>query len=98
MLRTDAPYLGDFDENKKKFEATFKEPRMDTYADLVFLGAGPTPAPNPRTGGRRAPPAAICRASDSRIHDFPQRLSIQNRRHGSPPVPRCLRLDLADLI
>jgi len=37
MLRTDAPYLGDFDENKKKFEATFKEPRMDTYADLVFF-------------------------------------------------------------
>jgi len=33
----DAPYLGDFDENKKKFEALFKGPRMDTYADLVFF-------------------------------------------------------------
>ena len=32
-----APYLGDFDENKKKFEAAFKGPRMDTYADLVFF-------------------------------------------------------------
>lgn len=36
---TDAPYLGDFEENKKKFEAAFKGPRMDTYADLVsFVG------------------------------------------------------------
>jgi hypothetical protein len=36
---TDAPYLGDFDENKKKFEAMFKGPRMDTYADLIiFVG------------------------------------------------------------
>jgi hypothetical protein len=34
---TDAPYLGDFDEDKKKFEATLKGPRMDTYADLVFF-------------------------------------------------------------
>jgi hypothetical protein len=32
-----APYLGDFKENKKKFEAQFKGPRMDTYADLVFF-------------------------------------------------------------
>jgi len=31
---TDAPYLGDFDEAKKKFNATFKGPRMDIYADL----------------------------------------------------------------
>ena len=34
---TDAPYLGDFEENKKKFEAAFKGPRMDTYADVVFF-------------------------------------------------------------
>jgi len=32
-----APYLGDFEENKKKFEALLKGPRMDTYADLVFF-------------------------------------------------------------
>ena len=31
----DAPYLGDFEEDKKKFEALLKGPRMDTYADLV---------------------------------------------------------------
>ena len=42
----DAPYLGDFDENKKKFEATAKGPRMDTYADVVFSSAGLTPAPS----------------------------------------------------
>lgn len=35
----DAPYLGDFEENNKKFEALLKGPRMDTYADLVsFIG------------------------------------------------------------
>src|SRR5512141_63965 len=34
-----SPYLGDFEENKKKFEAQFKGPRMDTYADMVsFIG------------------------------------------------------------
>ncbi len=34
-----APYLGEFEENKKKFEALLKGPRMDTYADLVsFVG------------------------------------------------------------
>jgi hypothetical protein len=34
-----APYLGEFDENKKKFEALLKGPRMDTYADLIsFIG------------------------------------------------------------
>jgi len=34
-----APYLGDFDENKKKYEAQMKGPRMDTYADLIsFIG------------------------------------------------------------
>ena len=32
-----APYLGDFEENKKKFEAQMKGPRMDTYADLIFF-------------------------------------------------------------
>ena len=32
----DSPYLGDFDENKKKYEAALKGPRMDTYADLIF--------------------------------------------------------------
>lgn len=32
-----SPYLGDFEENKKKFEAAFKGPRMDTYADLIFF-------------------------------------------------------------
>ena len=32
-----APYLGDFQENQKKFEAQFKGPRMDTYADLIFF-------------------------------------------------------------
>ncbi len=34
---TGAPYLGDFEENKKKFEAQFKGPRMDTYADMLFF-------------------------------------------------------------
>ncbi|TAK51964.1 MAG: cytochrome C [Betaproteobacteria bacterium] len=33
----EAPYLGDFEENKKKFEAMLVGPRMDTYADLVFF-------------------------------------------------------------
>jgi hypothetical protein len=37
----DAPYLGDFDENKKKFESAYKGPRMDTYADLVFFVGWP---------------------------------------------------------
>jgi hypothetical protein len=36
-----APYLGEFMENKKKFEAQFKGPRMDTYADLVFFVGWP---------------------------------------------------------
>jgi hypothetical protein len=34
---SNSPYLGDFAENKKKFEAQFKGPRMDTYADLIFF-------------------------------------------------------------
>lgn len=34
-----APYLGEFLENKKKFESMLKGPRMDTYADLItFVG------------------------------------------------------------
>ena len=33
----ESPYLGDFDENKRKYEAALKGPRMDTYADLVFF-------------------------------------------------------------
>jgi len=37
----DAPYLGDFEENKKKFETLLKGPRMDTYADLVFFVGWP---------------------------------------------------------
>jgi hypothetical protein len=32
-----SPYLGDFKADKKKFEAAFKGPRMDTYADLIFF-------------------------------------------------------------
>ncbi len=37
----DSPYLGDFEEDKKKFEAMMKGPRMDTYADLVFFVGWP---------------------------------------------------------
>jgi PccH Cytochrome c len=33
----DAPYLGDFKENKPKFVAKDIGPRMDTYADLIFF-------------------------------------------------------------
>lgn len=36
-----APYLGDFEENRKKFEATRTGPRMDTYADLIFYVGWP---------------------------------------------------------
>ena len=32
-----APYLGDFLDDQKKFEAMLKGPRMDTYADLIFF-------------------------------------------------------------
>lgn len=32
----DAPYLGDFDENKQKYMGINKGPRMDTYADLLL--------------------------------------------------------------
>ena len=36
-----APYLGEFKEDQKKFEAQFKGPRMDTYADLIFYVGWP---------------------------------------------------------
>ena len=34
-----SPYLGDFQENEKKYSQEMKGPRMDTYADLIsFVG------------------------------------------------------------
>jgi hypothetical protein len=36
-----APYLGDFEEDKKRYELDDKGPRMDTYADLVFFISWP---------------------------------------------------------
>ena len=36
-----SPYLGDFKEDTKKFEAMLKGPRMDTYADLIFYVGWP---------------------------------------------------------
>jgi len=36
-----SPYLGEHDENKKKYEAMFKGPRMDTYADLIYFVGWP---------------------------------------------------------
>ncbi|MBI2318271.1 MAG: cytochrome C, partial [Betaproteobacteria bacterium] len=36
-----SPYLGEFEENKEKFKAMSKGPRMDTYADLLFFIAWP---------------------------------------------------------
>ena len=36
-----SPYLGDFDENKEKYKATSKGPRMDTYAEMLFYIAWP---------------------------------------------------------
>ncbi|MDP3955251.1 MAG: cytochrome C, partial [bacterium] len=36
-----SPYLGEFDENKDKYKAMNKGPRMDTYADLLFFVAWP---------------------------------------------------------
>ena len=34
-----SPYAADFDEDKKKFEAMLRGPRMDTYGDLIsFIG------------------------------------------------------------
>lgn len=32
-----SPYYGDFSEDKKKYEAALKGPRMDSYADLIFF-------------------------------------------------------------
>jgi hypothetical protein len=37
----ESPYLGEFEEDKQKFEAAFKGPRMDTYADLIFFVGWP---------------------------------------------------------
>ncbi|MBI2320007.1 MAG: cytochrome C, partial [Betaproteobacteria bacterium] len=36
-----SPYLGDFEENKAKYQAMSKGTRMDTYADLLFFIAWP---------------------------------------------------------
>lgn len=36
-----SPYLGQFEEDKKRYELDDKGPRMDTYADLVFFAAWP---------------------------------------------------------
>jgi hypothetical protein len=34
-----APYLGEFYENRKKYEAMFKGPKMENYTDLItFVG------------------------------------------------------------
>ncbi len=32
----DAPYYGEFQEDKKQFESKKQGPRMDSYADLIF--------------------------------------------------------------
>ncbi|MBW6493142.1 MAG: cytochrome C [Burkholderiaceae bacterium] len=37
----ESPYLGDFNENKAKFEADSLGPRMDSYADLIFYVGWP---------------------------------------------------------
>ncbi len=37
----DSPYLGDFQEDQKRYEADDKGPRMDSYADLLFFAAWP---------------------------------------------------------
>ncbi|MFW5452154.1 cytochrome C [Thioalkalivibrio sulfidiphilus] len=36
-----SPYLGDFEEDKERYERELKGPRMDTYADLIFFVAWP---------------------------------------------------------
>lgn len=36
-----SPYLGEFQEDEKKYRAMNKGPRMDTYADLLFFAAWP---------------------------------------------------------
>ncbi len=38
---TGSPYLGDFKEDRKKYEAMNKGPRMDSYADLLFFVGWP---------------------------------------------------------
>ena len=36
-----APYYGDFKQDKKKFKAMMKGPRMDTYSSLIFFVGWP---------------------------------------------------------
>jgi len=36
-----SPYLGDFQENEKKYRQEMKGPRMDSYADLIFFVGWP---------------------------------------------------------
>ena len=36
-----SPYFGEFEEDKKKFEAKRLGPRMDSYADLIFFVGWP---------------------------------------------------------
>ncbi|MFA7290817.1 MAG: hypothetical protein WC023_01090 [Rhodocyclaceae bacterium] len=36
-----APYLGDFQEDEKRYKDDDKGPRMDSYADLLFFAAWP---------------------------------------------------------
>ena len=36
-----APYYGDFKQDKNKYKAKMKGPRMDTYADLLFFVGWP---------------------------------------------------------
>lgn len=38
---SNAPYLGEYKEDKKKYKAMMKGPRMDTYADLIFFMGWP---------------------------------------------------------
>lgn len=55
---TGSPYFGEFDEDKKKFEAMMKGPRMDTYADLIsFIGWPDTGALMRRLDDGKAPGA-----------------------------------------
>lgn len=53
-----SPYLGDYDEDRKKYDAMFKGPRMDTYADLVsFVGWPDTGAIMRRLDDGKSPAA-----------------------------------------
>lgn len=36
-----SPYLGDFEENEKKYKEEMKGPRMDSYAALIFFVGWP---------------------------------------------------------